>query len=610
MKKTTNLISRSIKTWLPLLIIITIATIFRLTGHNWDQGHYLHPDERFLGMVTNDIKLPGSWQQYLDPEQSSLNPRNHNYNFYVYGNWPLTLNKYVSHWRQLKGLSKIILQGRQLSVIAEILVVLLVFKTVKLIEHGVQDPEIKLINKRTKYWAALIYALLVLPIQQAHFFTTDTFLNLFVFASFYFALHYFFKAKLSSLLMAGVTFGLAIAAKISAIYILPLLIWLLVFNQKIRKKLFNSWQRQQIWISLKKIFKRIISHKTLLLKLLLSLILFITAAYFTVRISSPYLFATDNFFNWQLALGFLDNIEQLKSWQGAKVWYPPAIQWINRMPVWFALKNLSIVGVGLPIFILSLIGVILLIQQNIKAFIKNSCQQVLILTGVIGWVAAFFVYQSSQFVKSIRYFLILYPFIAMAASISISWLLTKLHTISKTAFTLGKVIIMIAIFIWPLMFLNIYLQPHTRIRASHWIYQHIPSNSKLATEHWDDGLPLRMPLYQKKYRSQQLPVFGQDTIRKWQTMEQILDSSDYYILSSNRSWGSIMRLQDKYPRMSQFYQELLAGKTDFKQVAQFSTYPSLEYLGIPLTVEDGWAEEAFSVYDHPEVMIYRKRDYY
>jgi len=38
--------------------------------------------------------------------------------------------------------------------------------------------------------AAFFYAMAVLPIQLSHFFATDTFLNLFMFASFYFALRF------------------------------------------------------------------------------------------------------------------------------------------------------------------------------------------------------------------------------------------------------------------------------------------------------------------------------------------------------------------------------------------------------------------------------------
>jgi len=69
--------------------------------------------------------------------------------------------------------------------------------------------------------------------------------------------------------------------------------------------------------------------------------------------------------------------------------------------------------------------------------------------------------------------------------------------------------------------------------------------------------------------------------------------------------GSIVRVPEKYPLMSQFYQDLLSGRTQFELVAEFNSYPSLEYLSIPITFDDSWAEEAFSVYDHPQVLVFR-----
>jgi len=58
--------------------------------------------------------------------------------------------------------------------------------------------------------------------------------------------------------------------------------------------------------------------------------------------------------------------------------------------------------------------------------------------------------------------------------------------------------------------------------------------------------------------------------------------------------------------MTRFYQGLFAGKLPYKKVAEFTSYPSLTYLGIPLTFPDDCAEEAFTVYDHPRVMIFKK----
>jgi hypothetical protein len=56
--------------------------------------------------------------------------------------------------------------------------------------------------------------------------------------------------------------------------------------------------------------------------------------------------------------------------------------------------------------------------------------------------------------------------------------------------------------------------------------------------------------------------------------------------------------------MAQFYEDLFAGKTEYKQIAKITSYPSLRYLGIPVEFPDGWLEETFTVYDHPEVYIF------
>jgi hypothetical protein len=175
---------------------------------------------------------------------------------------------------------------------------------------------------------------------------------------------------------------------------------------------------------------------------------------------------------------------------------------------------------------------------------------------------------------------------------------------NKLMQTLSAALLLLALTTWPLMFLSIYIQPHSRIQASHWIYQNLPANSIIVTEHWDDGLPLRMPQYQKRFKFLQMPVFGKDNQNKWQQIERILDQADYYVLSSNRAWGSIARLPEKYPRMSRFYQELLSGEAGYELIAEFNSYPSLKYLGIPISFNDSWADEAFSVYDHPQVMIF------
>ena len=118
-----------------------------------------------------------------------------------------------------------------------------------------------------------------------------------------------------------------------------------------------------------------------------------------------------------------------------------------------------------------------------------------------------------------------------------------------------------------------------------------------------------MPLpenYGKTFQSEQLPVFDPDSNEKFSKMQDLLQRADYYILSSNRGWGSIPTVPEKYPRMTVFYNQLLNNKTNYKKVSEFHSYPSLRYLGIPLDFPDQWSDESFTVYDHPLVLIYKK----
>ena len=62
---------------------------------NWDEGFHLHPDERFLTMVGNSMRIPNNLLSYLDPKVSTFNPQNINYPFFVYGTFPLVLNKII-----------------------------------------------------------------------------------------------------------------------------------------------------------------------------------------------------------------------------------------------------------------------------------------------------------------------------------------------------------------------------------------------------------------------------------------------------------------------------------------------------------------------------------
>ncbi|MEJ5200059.1 MAG: DUF2298 domain-containing protein, partial [Anaerolineae bacterium] len=138
----------------------------------------------------------------------------------------------------------------------------------------------------------------------------------------------------------------------------------------------------------------------------------------------------------------------------------------------------------------------------------------------------------------------------------------------------------------------------------------------IANEHWDDGLPLRIdgkdPFGSFGYRGLSsssdgnMQMYMEDTPEKRELLYKWLNEADYLVLSSNRLWGSIPRLPMRYPMTTLYYKLLFSGQLGFKQVAHFTSFPTI--FGIEFN--DTGAEEAFSVYDHPEVYIFEKTPAY
>lgn len=165
-----------------ILPILLLGAYFRFTGLNWDDFTHLHPDERFLTIVASGLSSPDNPLDYLRTSISTLNPYNLGQPSFVYGNFPMTITRYVAEWtaalcqtligadgippawcsRDYTGYDGVHLIGRFLSALVDLAAVLLTF----LIGCRLYGTAAGLI-------AALLLALAVMPIQQSHFFTMD-----------------------------------------------------------------------------------------------------------------------------------------------------------------------------------------------------------------------------------------------------------------------------------------------------------------------------------------------------------------------------------------------------------------------------------------------------
>jgi YYY domain-containing protein len=145
---------------------------------------------------------------------------------------------------------------------------------------------------------------------------------------------------------------------------------------------------------------------------------------------------------------------------------------------------------------------------------------------------------------------------------------------------------------------------------------------------WDDGLPLRLGAYDGFAGIYPLDLnfhmYRDDTPEMLVRFERILEEAEYILITSSRQWGSLPRLPERFPLVTQYYRYLLGcpadkeiewcynvaqvgdfqGQLGFELVQIFQSEPTLG----PVSINTQFAEEAFTVYDHPKVFVFRKTD--
>jgi len=581
-----------IKKILIFSLVLVIGILSRFYNLNWDSMSMLHPDERFLIMVTEKLIIPNSLYSYLDTSSSTLNPHNLGFNFYVYGTLPIIVLRLVANYFSISNIGDLLILGRQISAFYDVLTAILVFLIARRISPRTNLPILTLIA----------YFSTTLSLQLSHFFTVDTSLVFFLTLTVYLLLGSSSNQKsinLLSTVMAGLSYGLAISSKISALYLLPFIVFYFIQKLIIHKK-FGQ--------------------------LLLSGILFLIFTVASLRMGYPYLFNSP-----ALVAGI--NPEVIADWKELNYFYshstyqdpasyifPPATMFLSTTPIIFPLINLVNWGFG-PAF--SIIMLFSLAKLMSHLSINRSSIKRLVISPwalITFWMISIFLIQGVQFLLYLRYF---YP-IVPAASLLVAFGLQQIYL-------KNKFVAFISIFfllIWPISFTKIYSTPHTRIQASDWIYNNLPTGSTIAFEHWDDPLPLYRPnQLNSRFNLVELTMFDKESQAKWRKIYSTLNSSDYLVISSNRVYASTLSLPDRYPTNKKYYELLFSGQMGFTKIAEFSSRPGLS---IPLNIciqlpgnnygkqiqntlpcngiefIDDYSDESFTVYDHPRVYIFKK----
>ncbi|MBN1879874.1 glycosyltransferase family 39 protein [bacterium] len=564
------------KSRIVIAAIIILGLALRLYGIDWDQGNHLHPDERSITMTSNALDVPSGLFEYLDPIKSPLNPYNRGKAVYVYGTLPLTMIKLTAAALNMDDYNGTTQLGRHLSALFDTLTILLVFLIARIMTRLYHlDPH-------TPLYAAVLYGVAVLPIQLAHLFASDSFLCFFMAAASLFVMRVRESGRWRDVCLTGLFLGCAVGTKITAVFLMPVILGFLLPRPAGTS---SSIKRHLLLVTVR-----------------IGLCAAVTCL--AVRIADPHVFAGPGIFSLRISPKFIENLRMLSNISNPDSTYPPSIQWRNTTPVWFALRNMARYGLGYVYFAFAVVGLIFFGKGvHLRSGWKQWDRFIIPL-----WITAFFLYQSTRYVKALRYFIFLYPFLAIFAAVGLGlfgWI--KNREIRRVALATAWILILI----WPLSFIGIYSRCHTRVDASRWIYQHVPPESFLAEENWDDVMPVRVPgIEKRKYDCTQMPVFDPDNSGKINGMEDALRRADYIILSSNRGYGAIPKMPEKFPYTCQFYKDLFSERLEFFRVAEFTSYPAfnLGFVRWEFRDDKPWTDETFTVYDHPKVIIFKRKD--
>lgn len=539
-----------------LILILILSLILRLYKQNWDNFQLQHPDERALLMWADTLNF-----------QKNLEPPSFNY-----GSFPLYLLKVTSDiFAPSKSIFEQASRARTMSALVDTGTVFLIY--ILAINLGLTSG-VALIS-------SLLYSISFFPIQNAHFFIVDPFLTFAFLLSSIILVRILRKPKIVLFILLGASLALAFSIKFTAIiFILAVVIVLLASRQKIvfiiTTLIFVLFTHSILMPFAYNWAYSLLPHSGISTKIYLN--------------TKP-LQLLSTFINPK----FIQDISLQTQMSSDPFIFPYTLQYVTTTPYLYFLAQIFFWGLGPIVFLLTFYGLF-----NIKNY--KYLLPVLLVN------LLFFLVIGRSSVKFMRYLLPLYPLLTILAGAGLMAIYKKTNRVIFTA------ILLITIF-YSTLFFTIYFQPNTRISAESWARLNIPIGSTIAVEHWDDR-----PINSPNYNFKELTIYDRpDNPAKWNSIVNKLSQSDYLVLASNRLFTPLPKLSDCekyksncYPLATQYYQDLFAQKPLFNSgprfilVKQFHVYPQINIFGKIFGLDDQAADESFTVYDHPQIYIFKK----
>lgn len=590
---------------LPFAIALA-ALVLRLQGLDWDGGNYYHPDERSIFFRADcmyqalteapgwdgtfcqppefPVDTPGlpSPSTFFDASTSPLNPH-----WFPIGSiivYALVAVKGMLEPFMSVGLRDLAAAGRTITAIADTGTVLMLFYLGR-----------RVFDRRVGLVASALGAVAVLNIQLAHFYRPEPFVILLALATAWWLLNVLERGRRRDHVLLGLVLGLSFAIRASSFVLLAPLA--LTYGLLL-------WRR---WSEAGRPMGR--GALTALRSVVLAGLPGAIVAVVTFAVLQPYALLDLTRFTGDLL------------WEAGKSAgeVPYTVQYIGipRNGL-YELRQSAVWALGLPLGIIAWAGLGLTLLRAIK---RPRPRAWLMLAFVLPLLFTAITYE----VKFLRYIAPVLPFMIILGS---AWLLLLHRWARRRSVLLGRaltgalVLVIAATAFYALAFAGIYRTDHPGVQAVDWINENAPPGSiVLADKHWDEGFPgLRV-------QQIELPMYEPDTTEKVARLSQRLADADYIVAYSNRPWGSIVRVPERYPYSSRYYRSLFNGDLGYVLEQGFARYPSFlgvsfvhdpfTLAGIPrpeeipgvddgiLTLNLGWADENVANYDHPLVLLWR-----
>jgi YYY domain-containing protein len=608
--------------WTALAILVLAGLTLRVWNLNFDRGMGSHPDERSTAcFYAPTIDLPTSWDEFWDPTSSPLNPLwdrgLQQPRKFTYGHFPLYLGVAMGRlWAAAAPVAQglgapagvVDLMDRAkvacdaLAVAGRAMIALLDTLTIVLVYHLGR----RLFGRGAGLLAAAFYTFTAQAIQLSHFFAMDPASTTFTVMAVLGSVQMGQSRRWSGVWLAGVGAGLAIASKFSALPILVapvtagvLAAWELGHNQE------GSGSRQ--------------------LAALLQVAVTLALAGIVFFLASPY-----------AVLDWTTFVQATLVEQGQMVRgiadMPFTRQYRNTLPYLYFIRQQVQWGMGWPLGLLALAGTLVMAARLMATGIRQVWGQIgrKTFSGlsafeignvvVWSWIIPYFGLTGAFLAKFNRYMSPLLPFFVVFGA-GLVWTVWRARRVDEAGEEAPRrwaaswlaagvaAVALIGAAGWSVAYVNgVYGREHTWITASRWVYEHAAAGSALLWEQWDDPLPKAIPsetgmdMAVHGLRNIDWGPYEEESAEKYAILKQRLREADYVVYSSKRIYDSVDELPERYPMTTLYYDAMWDGRLGFELVAEFTSPPRL--LGIPF--DDRHADESWSLYDHPQVTVFRK----